>query len=188
MNNLRIGATLLALSASLLLSASAFATNGYFTHGVGTKNKGMAGSGIAMPEDAIDITNNPAVSAEVGDHFIIGAAVFSPIRKYETTASQANGQMGAFTIGPNKLKSGTNYFLIPHVARTWALDNGNAWGFAFYGRGGMNTDWKGGTATFDPDGPGPAPVTTFPGTFGAGKNWCGFQPGFSRPELVEKIQ
>ena len=32
----------------------------------------------------------------------------------------------------------------------------------------MNTDWKGGTATFDPDGPGPGDPTTFPGTFGAG--------------------
>ncbi len=178
MNNLRIGTTLLALSASLLLSASAFATNGYFTHGIGTKNKGMAGSGIAMPEDAIDITNNPAVSASVGDHFVAGAAVFSPIRKYETTASQLNGQMNAFTIGPNKLKSGTNYFIIPHIAATWALDNGHAWGLAFYGRGGMNTDWKGGTATFDPDGPGPAPITTFDGTYGAGKAGVNFSQAF----------
>ena len=39
-------------------------------------------------------------------------------------------------------------------------------GFTFYGRGGMNTDWQGGTATFDPDGPGPAQVGTFPGTYG----------------------
>jgi long-chain fatty acid transport protein len=155
--------------AGLLAAGSAFATNGYFTHGIGTKNKAMAGSGIAMPEDAIDITNNPAVAAVVGDHFVLGAALFSPIRKYETTASQLNGQFGSFTIGPNKVKSDSNYFVIPHIARNWQLDNGNAFGLAFYGRGGMNTDWKGGTATFDPDGPGPAPIMTLDGTYGGGK-------------------
>ena len=39
-----------ALAACLFLSTSAFATNGYFTHGVGAKNKGMAGAGLASPE------------------------------------------------------------------------------------------------------------------------------------------
>jgi long-chain fatty acid transport protein len=122
-----------------------------------------------MPEDAIDIANNPASAAIVGDHLVVGAALFSPIRKYETTASQLNGQFGSFTIGPNKIKSDSNYFVIPHIARNWQLDNGNAFGLAFYGRGGMNTDWKGGTATFDPDGPGPAPIMTLPGTYGFNK-------------------
>jgi len=178
MRKIRLSSTVLTFFVSFVMSASVLATNGYFTHGVGTKNKAMAGSGIAMPEDAIDIANNPAVSAEVGNHFTAGAAVFSPKRSYETTASQLNGQFGAFTIGPNDLKSGTNYFIIPHVAATWALNNGNAWGFAFYGRGGMNTDWKGGTATFDPDGPGPAPVTTFEGTYGAGKAGVNFSQAF----------
>ena len=156
------------VAVGLCMAGNAFATNGYFTHGTGTKNKAMAGSGIALPEDAIDITNNPAVAPFVGDQLGFGAAVFSPIRKYETSDSMLNGQMGAFTIGPNKIESDSNYFVLPHIAKTWQLDNGNAWGLAFYGRGGMNTNWKGGTATFDPDGPGPAPVMTFPGTYGDG--------------------
>jgi long-chain fatty acid transport protein len=161
------------LSATLVLAAfmassSVYATNGYFTHGIGTKNKAMAGSGIALPEDAIDIANNPAVAALVGDNMQLGAALFNPIRKYETTASQLNGQLGSFTIGPNSLSSESKFFVIPHIARTWQFNNGHAFGFAFYGRGGMNTDWKGGTATFDPDGPGPAPIMTLDGTYGAG--------------------
>ncbi|MEE4217023.1 MAG: outer membrane protein transport protein [Xanthomonadales bacterium] len=156
------------VAVGLCVAGNAFATNGYFTHGTGTKNKAMAGSGIALPEDAIDITNNPAVAPFVGDQLGIGAAVFSPVRKYETSDSMLNGQMGAFTIGPNKITSDSNYFVLPHIAKTWQLDNGNAWALAFYGRGGMNTNWKGGTATFDPDGQGPAPVMTFPGTYGDG--------------------
>jgi long-chain fatty acid transport protein len=161
--------TLVVVGVSLFAAGNVFATNGYFTHGIGTKNKGMAGAGIAMPEDAIDITNNPAVAAVIGNHTVLGAALFSPRRKYETTSSDYNGQGGSFTIGPNKLKSDSNYFVIPHIARNWQLDNGNAIGVAFYGRGGMNTDWNGGTATFDPDGPGEAPVMTLDGTYGAGK-------------------
>ena len=103
----------LALAIGLCLAGNAFATNGYFTHGNGTKNKAMAGAGIALPEDSIDVTNNPAVAPFVGDQLIFGASVFSPIRKYETSSSMANGGcfpgMGcAFTIGPNKLKSKSN--------------------------------------------------------------------------------
>jgi len=163
------GFTAIALATGVFVAGNAFATNGYFTHGIGTKNKAMAGSGIALPEDAIDITNNPAVAAVVGDQFVLGAALFSPNRSYETSSSQLNGQFGAFTIGPNKLDSDKKYFVIPHVARNWQLENGNAIGLAFYGRGGMNTTWNGGTATFDPDGPGPAPIMTLEGTYGNGK-------------------
>jgi len=163
----------LALVIGLSLAGNAFATNGYFTHGTGTKNKSMAGAGIALPEDAIDVVNNPAVATEVGDQFVLGAALFSPIRKYSTSESMANGQcfpgMGcAITIGPNSITSDEEYFVIPHIAKSWQLENGNALAVSFYGRGGMNTTWKGGTATFDPDGPGPAPVGTYPGTYGAG--------------------
>ena len=115
--------TVAAAAVSLVVAGNAFATNGYFTHGTGTKNKSMAGSGIALPEDAIDVTNNPAVTPFVGDQLVVGAALFSPIRKYETSTSMANGGcfpgMGcAFTIGPNSLKSKSNYFVIPHIAKS----------------------------------------------------------------------
>ena len=164
--------TMACVVVSLCAAGNAFATNGYFTHGIGTKNKSMAGSGIALPEDAIDVTNNPAVAPFVGDHLVLGAALFSPIRKYSSTDSLANGHCGpqgcAFTIGPNSLKSKSNYFLIPHISKSWQLSNESAWALSFYGRGGMNTDWKGGTASFDPDGPGGNDPVTAPGTFGAG--------------------
>jgi long-chain fatty acid transport protein len=162
---------------SLAVAGNAFATNGYFTHGIGAKNKAMAGAGIALPEDAIDVTNNPAVAPFVGDQLVLGAAIFSPIRKYETSESLLNGNFGAFTIGPNKIKSDSNYFIVPHIAKSWQLDNGNAWAISFYGRGGMNTDWSGGTATWDPTGMGLEPVTR-DGTFGAGTTGVNFSQAF----------
>jgi len=154
--------------AALLLSTPLWATNGYFTHGTGTKNKGLAGSGLAMPEDAISIANNPAAALSNTGKYDAGIAIFSPLRSYESSASQLNGNFGSFTIGPNKLDSNNKYFYIPHVAGSWKINEDSAWAAAFYGRGGMNTKWDGGTATFDPDGLGPAPVMTLPGTFGGG--------------------
>jgi len=160
-----MGVAAVALTASGLASA----TNGYMTHGTGTKNKGVAGAGIAQPQDAIDVVNNPAVAALLDDSMQLGFSLFNPNRDYRTSESLANGQGGAFTIGPNDISSDSNYFIIPHFARSWRIDDESAWAVAFYGRGGMNTDWSGGTATFDPDGPvGPAPVMTFPGTYGGG--------------------
>jgi long-chain fatty acid transport protein len=153
---------------TLLFTAPVLATNGYFLHGTGTKNKGMAGAGIALPEDPIAMANNPAAALATAGMFNAGLAVFSPRRHYTSSSSLVNGHFGAFTIGPNNdIKSGSNYFYVPNIAGSWALGDDSAWGFAFYGKGGMNTDWKGGTATFDPDGPGPAPVMTLPGTYGA---------------------
>lgn len=151
--------------ASLLLATPLWATNGYFTHGTGTKNKGMAGAGLAMPEDAISIANNPAAALANTGKYDLGIAVFSPLRHYKTTGGSA-GQGGTFTIGPNDIDSDNNYHFIPHMAGAWQINDKSAWAAAFYGKGGMNTDWKGGTATFIPPG-SPQPVTA-PGTYGAG--------------------
>ncbi len=152
----------------ILFAGTAAATNGYFTHGIGTKNRGMAGAGTALPQDAIDVANNPAGAAVIGNHMEAGISFFSPQREYTSSPSLANGQGGAFTIGPNSISSKNELFFIPSYSAKWSLSDRNAFAVALYGRGGMNTEWKGGTATFDPDGPGPAGVMTLPGTYGAG--------------------
>jgi long-chain fatty acid transport protein len=151
---------------TLLLTTPLWATNGYFTHGIGTKNKGMAGSGLAMPEDAISVANNPAAALANAGKYDLGLAIFSPKRAYQTGDSMANGQGGAFTVGPDDISKRDTFF-IPHMAGAFQIDDVSAWSVAFYGRGGMNTRWDGGSATFDPDGqPGPYPVMTAPSTYG----------------------
>ena len=79
--------TTLAVAISLFTAGSAYATNGYFTHGVGTKNKAMAGAGIALAEDSIDTVNNPAVANFIGEDMQLGISLFSPRRSYSTTTS-----------------------------------------------------------------------------------------------------
>ena len=86
---------------TLLITTPLWATNGYFMHGTGSKNKGLAGGGLAMPEDAISVANNPAAALANAGKYDLGLAFFSPRRSYKTGDSLANGQGGAFTIGPN---------------------------------------------------------------------------------------
>jgi len=136
----------------LVASAPAMATNGYFTHGVGTQSKGMAGTGVGSNADmgAIMSASNPALGAFVSDQWEIGLSVFSPMRSYTAGESQLNGSLidlgnGNFlpshTITPGKIDSSSEYFPIPYVAKNWSLANDRNLTFAFYGRGGMNTDW-----------------------------------------------
>jgi long-chain fatty acid transport protein len=129
----------------------------------------MAGAGTAAPSETMGVVNNPAAGVMIGDSAQAGLSIFSPRRSYESTDSLINGQFGAFTIGPDSIESENEYFPIPYVAGIWELENNRAFAVAFYGRGGMNTEYRGGSATYDPDSPqGPADVTTSPGPFGAG--------------------
>ncbi len=179
----------LLLTASLLglPTAPALATNGYFTHGLGVINKGMAGAGTATPEEAMAIANNPASAALLGDASQAGLAVFSPRRQFTASQSLANGNGGAFTIAPGKVTSGSEYFPIPYFARTWSRADAAAWGVAVYGRGGMNTDYTQGAALFDPDGPGPAPVMRMSGPFGMGKAGVDLTQLFTEIAWADKI-
>ena len=165
-NSMQFKAAVVAIPMAIAMNAHA--TNGYFTHGIGTHNKAMAGAGTASPTQAIDAANNPAAAAMVGDRMDAGLSIFSPRRSYKSTDSLINGQFGSFTVGPNDIDSDADWFPIPYFAKTFPLENDRALAFSMFGRGGMRTDYKGGTATFDPDGPGPAPVMTLDGSFGDG--------------------
>ena len=49
------------------LAGHALATNGTMPHGYGIKAQGMGGASIALPQDAIAASNNPAGMAFVGN-------------------------------------------------------------------------------------------------------------------------
>lgn len=164
---MRLHARLTGLFVLLLAATAAQATNGYFTDGVGVMSKGLAGAGSADPEDLMIVATNPAGLAFVDQRIELGLEVFSPDRSYSTSPSLAQGHGGAFTIGPNSLTSANRFFPLPYVAFRWQPDPLDSIAAAFYARGGMNTTWRGGTATFSPTGPAGPPVT-FPGTYGDG--------------------
>jgi long-chain fatty acid transport protein len=188
--------TVLALGIALALAASgASATNGYYTHGTGTKSKGQAGAGSADPQEVLILATNPAGIAFVPESIDAGLGIFSPMRHYETTPSQAPGACFApgqclLTVGPNDLYSQNEFFPIPHVAMNWALSDANHVAAAFYARGGMNTKWEGGTVTYDPffgNNPSVTTPVTLPGTFGDNTAGVDLMQGFLNLTYARKF-
>jgi long-chain fatty acid transport protein len=156
----RVLTTTVAVALGAAICSPAFATNGYFTHGVGTDSKGMAGTGIGSNADmgAIMAASNPALAVFTGDQWEVGLSIFSPLRSYTASSSQLNGSLipidpgngvflPSFTITPGEVDSSSEFFPIPYVAKNWSLQNDANLSFAFYGRGGMNTDWDSANAS-----------------------------------------
>ena len=168
---IKFAVTTLSAAGILALSGPALATNGYFTHGVGTESKGMAGSGVGSnaARGSIIVASNPALGVFADDNWEFGLAIFSPLRSYKASESFVQGGFGAFTIGQGTFDSGKKWFPIPFLAKNWRVGNGNALTLVFYGRGGMNTDWTNSNASawFDPTGQGGA-GQQFPGPYGGG--------------------
>lgn len=124
------------------VSAPAFATNGYFSHGYGMKAKGMAGAATATASDAMGGANNPASMVFAGDRLDVGIDWFSPKRE----ASRTGSTFGGGTTADFSEKSGSNNFLVPEFGYNMMLGEKMSLGITVYGNGGMNTDYNSGTA------------------------------------------
>lgn len=133
-----------AVTAALTIPMTAMATNGYFGHGYGTKNKGLAGGGVALPQDAMIAATNPAGMVMVGDRLDLGIALFSPNSRGYTVTGPANDASPAFELQPGTVESESDVFLIPHFARNWMLNSDSSIGVTVYGNGGMNTEYTAG--------------------------------------------
>jgi long-chain fatty acid transport protein len=172
--------SLLAIAVSGVIASPAVnATNGYFSHGYSTKEKGLAGAGTALSQDAMAAATNPAGMAFIGERMDVGLQLFAPSpRSYTVTGNlvapggnpatggDPNAPFGSFInvdFNPaTGVATGTNYesdndlFLIPHFAYNWQLKDDTTAGVSIYGNGGMNTEYP---ASSTPGGAG---------TFGAG--------------------
>lgn len=148
-SSLKRGLTSVA-AAALLASPLANATNGYFKIGAGSKNRGMAGAGIAFGQDSMASAINPAALAGMGDRFDVGVELFKPKRKSEVDArgldtgpvNQQIGPIPGYTPLAGQLsseKSRASAFFIPHFGISKAWSNKITLGIAVTGNGGMNT-------------------------------------------------
>lgn len=167
------------IAGSVGLPGLAQATNGTFSHGYGTKNKGMAGAGVALPQDSLSAANNPAAMAFVGDRMDFGAALFSPHRSYE--ASDNLYPAPAFGVAEGDNDSSRNYFLIPHFGYNKMMGDSSSFGVSLYGNGGMNSKYQTSSLAnlF-----GQAEV---PGVFGAGKTGVDLSQLFVNLSYAKKL-
>lgn len=149
---------------TLTLPFSAFATNGYFQHGYGVKSQGIAGIGIALPQDGLAAATNPAGQAFVGDRADLGLTWFVPKRGAEVAGNPA--------IGGNYEANETSNFFIPEFGYVKHIAPNLAAGVAVYGNGGMNTDY-----TRNP----------FAGFGSAGSSYMNLEQLFVSPALAWKL-
>jgi long-chain fatty acid transport protein len=135
--------------AAAIAAPAAHATNGYFKIGYGTKNRGMAGTGIAFAQDSIAPAVNPSGLSLVGNRMDFGVELFNPNRYGDLDASGLD--VGAATGGfvPNtpfsrdagKVDSGATLFAIPHAGFAFNMGNMTA-GMSIVANGGMNTRYN----------------------------------------------
>ena len=184
---IKFGLIKLIVFSAMFFSHNTYATNGYFSHGIGIKNRALGGTGVAFPQDAMAGATNPAGMVFVGNRFDIGSILFFPDRNYDASNSLANGLGGAFTVGPDSETSGDKFFPIPSFGVNKLISDRTAIGFSIYGNGGLNTTYDGGMASFDPDGPGPAGTGTFPGVFGAGTTGADLFQVFFNFSIAHKL-
>ena len=173
--------TSVAVAAALVTAPLANATNGYFKIGYGSKNRGMAGAGMAFGQDSLAASVNPAALAGMGNRVDAGVELFSP--------SQREGQVDAtgmatpdFGNGPrqgadSRETSGATVFAIPNFGITMDMGNDMTFGLAVVANGGMNTRYgsaNGGTGNIYMSAFGPVVGDTSTGNFGGQAGFAGF--------------
>jgi len=117
-----------ALAAGIALAAPVMATNGYFQIGYGAKSTGMAGTGVANPQDTLAAAANPAGMAHVGEGFDVGFRLFSPVR--------------SASLGSTSADSNNELFFVPDGGYTTRINDKMFAGVSVYGNGGMNTSYS----------------------------------------------
>ena len=132
--------------AAAIAAPAAHATNGYFKIGYGTKNRGMAGAGIAFSQDSIAPATNPSGISWVGNRFDAGVELFNPLRDGQLNATGMGG------VDTGQVDSGATLFAIPHAGFTFNMGNITT-GLSISANGGMNTRYNSNIYT---DGFGPA--------------------------------
>lgn len=126
--------------AAAIAAPAAHATNGYFKIGYGTKNRGMAGTGIAFSQDSLAPATNPSGLSFVGNRIDFGVELFNPNRHAQLDASQGGfGMLGGMDSG--KVDSGATLFAIPHAGFAFNMGNMTV-GLSITANGGMNTRYN----------------------------------------------
>ncbi len=116
------------------------ATNGYSPTGFGTANKGLAGAGVALPQDAMAAATNPAGQVYIGDRLDLGVALFAPNRGF-TADDNAAPVPPPPSVPPGTYDSRNDYFLIPHLGWSKQIDEVSSVGVLVGANGGMNTEY-----------------------------------------------
>lgn len=123
-----------------VLPFSVYATNGMNPEGMGVKNRGMGGAGVALAEETAAIVINPAAVVDVGDRLDVALGIFSPKPRSYTLSGNTNAMGSGQSLDASQ-ESDSNYFAIPFFGMSFPIDAKSAWAITVSANGGMNTDY-----------------------------------------------
>lgn len=152
-----VAACIVAALAITLSSIPAAATDGYFSHGYGTRVKGMGGAGIALANDSTSAIMNPATAVRVGNRYDLSLALFHPERGYRVDGAPS-GAPGTFGLQPGSFQSDNNDFGVPGISYNRMIGPRSAFAITISGNGGMNTTYRTAPGYNGPFGAGEAGV------------------------------
>jgi long-chain fatty acid transport protein len=132
----RLGALVATAAAVALTGGPAEATNGFLSICAGAKNCGMAGTGVALPQDASSAAVNPALMARVQNQVFVSPGWFHPDRSADTT-----GTSNAFVNANLKEDSQVEDFTEGAAGVNYHLNDAVTFGISAYGSGGMHTKY-----------------------------------------------
>ena len=189
--NSAVKKSLLAIAISGIVASPAVnATNGYFSHGFSTKEKGLAGAGAALSQDSMAAATNPAGMAFVGERMDIGLQLFSPSPRSYTVTGTPQPPSATLPFGSainavpgTTYESDNDIFLIPSFGYNWELSDDSTVGVSVYGNGGMNTEYPASATPPSPSNPTAGGI----GTFGAGTAGISLAQLFVNTTFAKKI-
>ena len=114
-----------AVALSIAVPTSAFATNGFFLIGFGSKSEGMGGVGVAYGQNGFAAAFNPAGMIDVESRFDIGGELFMPTRAVYHDSQRL----------PVDETSKGDFFLIPSMGGVSHVNPDFAWGVSVIGAG-----------------------------------------------------
>jgi len=134
----RLSAAVAVIVVGVGVASTAQATEGYFQHGYGARNKALGGAGAADERDATAVSLNPAGLVHAPNEVTAAVSAFSPRREFE------GGDEPGFTPS-GTVESDKNWFAVPNLALSYRLPPNpfaDVVGISLYGSGGMNTDYR----------------------------------------------
>ena len=122
-----------ALVVGLTVPLNAYATNGYFLIGFGSKSRAMGGTGVAYNTDGMASAFNPASMSDSADSFDLGGEFFRPKMhiKHENTS----------LLGEADESSNHDKFMIPSMGGIYRWNEKITLGAAMIGAG-MKTEFN----------------------------------------------
>lgn len=104
--------------------------------GTGAKEKGMAGAGLALPQDGVAAINNPAASGLVADQISIGATALLANTEFEV----AGPGTGPFPMEPGVDDGAERWFGIPYMTAPRRFDGRWSGALSVYGFFGLGSN------------------------------------------------